>query len=129
MRPSGRRWSTTRAPCSPAITTAARSCHTSASLATRSCAPFDIWMVVPGWNWGLSNKLASIADVANHIDHVCQLAGNCRHSAIGSDLDGGYGREQSPYDIDTIADMQKLTGILAGRGYRAEDIAAIMHGN
>jgi membrane dipeptidase len=70
-----------------------------------------------------------LLDVANHIDHICQLAGNSQHAAIGSDLDGGFGREQSPADIDTIADLQKIPELLSGRGYSDEDIAAIMHGN
>ena len=67
--------------------------------------------------------------VVDHIDYICQLAGNSRHAAIGTDLDGGYGREQSPSDLDTIADLQKIPGLLEARGYSAEDIAAIMHGN
>ena len=57
------------------------------------------------------------------------MAGNSRHTAIGTDLDGGYGREQSPSDLDTIADLQKLVGLLEARGYSDDDIAAIMHGN
>ena len=48
---------------------------------------------------------------------------------IGTDLDDGFGREQSPADLDMIADLQKLPGLLATRGYIADDIAAIMHGN
>jgi membrane dipeptidase len=67
--------------------------------------------------------------VVDHIDHVCQLAGTSRHAALGSDLDGGFGREQSPRDLDTIADLQQLGGLLAGRGYAEADIAAILHGN
>ena len=63
------------------------------------------------------------------IDYICQLAGNCRHAAIGTDLDGGYGREQSPSDLDTIADLQKLVGLLEKRSYNHDDIVAIMHGN
>jgi membrane dipeptidase len=58
-----------------------------------------------------------------------QLAGNSRHAAIGSDLDGGFGREQSPADLDTIADLQNLIPILDLRGYTEEDISSIMHGN
>lgn len=65
----------------------------------------------------------------NHIDHICQVAGDAAHVAIGSDLDGGFGREASPCDLDTIADLQKLPDLLQSRGYDAEDIAAIMHGN
>ena len=67
--------------------------------------------------------------VADHIDHICQLAGNANHVGIGSDLDGGYGKEQSPADMDTIADLQELRPILERRGYRSADIAGIMHGN
>ena len=65
----------------------------------------------------------------DHIDHICQLAGTSRHCAIGSDLDGGYGTEQTPMDLDSIADLQSLTTILARRGYSESDIAGIMHGN
>jgi len=70
-----------------------------------------------------------MAKVVDQIDHICQLAGNYRHVAIGTDLDGGYGREQTPCDLDTIADLQKLSPLLAERGYSSEDIAAILHGN
>ena len=67
--------------------------------------------------------------MVDHIDHVCQLAGNARHAAIGTDLDGGFGREQSPCDLDTIADLQRLPDLLHQRGYYNEDIAGILHGN
>lgn len=91
---------------------------------------FDAWMLQPGWITGKSsNETVTLNTVVDHIDHICQLAGNSRHAAIGTDLDGGYGREQSPSDLDTIADLQKLAGLLAARGYNADDIAAIMHGN
>jgi membrane dipeptidase len=92
-------------------------------------AACDCWMLRPGWVDGWSNAGITLSDVADHIDHLCQLAGNSRHAAIGSDLDGGYGREQSPCDLDTIADLQKLAGILEKRGYGAADITAIMYGN
>lgn len=90
---------------------------------------FDIWMLIPGFLRGQSNKDASIDTVLDHIDHVCQLAGNSRHAAIGTDLDGGFGREQSPHDLDTIADLQQIPAKLASRGYSEADINNIMHGN
>ena len=91
---------------------------------------FDNWMLRAGWTRGAKdNERVTLADVADQIDHICQLAGNSRHAAIGSDLDGGFGREQSPSDLDTIADLQHLTEILSKRGYRDEDIEGIMHGN
>jgi membrane dipeptidase len=93
-------------------------------------AAMDAWMLQPGWIVGKSsNPNVTLANVVDHIDHVCQLAGNTRHAAIGSDLDGGFGREQSPCDLDTIADLQKIAGLLEQRGYKPDDIAAVMHGN
>ena len=93
-------------------------------------AALDAWMLYPGWVRGeTSPQVLSLASVADHIDHVCQLAGSCRHAAIGSDLDGGYGTEQTPHDLDTIADLQKLSGLLANKGYSENDIASIFHGN
>ncbi|MFW6060560.1 MAG: dipeptidase [Phycisphaeraceae bacterium] len=93
-------------------------------------AAIDSWMLHPDFKVGESaGDLVTLDAVADHIDHVCQLAGNTRHSAIGSDLDGGYGTEQTPADLDTIADMQKLETILARRGYSDVDIDAIFHAN
>lgn len=90
-------------------------------------AAFDMWMLIPEWSYGKSNNRAvSIATVAEHIDHVCQLAGDSLHSAIGSDLDGGFGRESSPHDLDTIADLQKLGEALAARDFGDDDIENVM---
>ena len=92
-------------------------------------AAFDIWMLQPGFIRGSSNQQVFIDTVIDHIDHVCQLAGNSRHAAIGTDLDGGFGREQSPCDFDTIADLQLVPAKLSARGYSDTDIQNIMHGN
>jgi membrane dipeptidase len=67
--------------------------------------------------------------MVDHIDRVCQLAGNSRHAAVGTDLDGGYGREQTPLDLDTIADLQRLLDLLRRRGYDEEANTGILHGN
>ena len=71
----------------------------------------------------------TLEKLVDNYDHICQLAGNCDHIAIGSDLDGAYGREQSPRDIDTIADLQKLQGMLTVRGYSKEDIEKVFYRN
>jgi membrane dipeptidase len=90
----------------------------------------DAWMLYSGWETGKTpNSLVKLDAVVDHIDHVCQIAGNSLHSAIGSDLDGGYGAEQCPCDLNTIADLQKIPGLLGDRGYKQRDIEAIMHGN
>lgn len=93
-------------------------------------AALDAWMLYPDWIKGETpNTVVSLEAVADQIDYVCQLAGNVRHAAIGSDLDGGYGTEQCPHDLDTIVDLQKVAGLLADRGYSDEDVRAVMHGN
>lgn len=93
-------------------------------------ASFDIWMLKPNWTAGnIANHDITLETVVNHIDHVCQLAGNADHAALGTDLDGGFGREQSPHDLDTIADLQKFPALLAKRGYSHADIEKIMYKN
>jgi len=93
---------------------------------------FDAWMLVPDWVRGSStpqNRGVTLAQVADNIDHICQVAGNARHAGIGSDLDGAFGIEQGPADVDTIADLQKLPALLAARGYSAQDIENVCSGN
>lgn len=92
--------------------------------------PCDAWMLYPDWKRGETNRrVVAIDALADHIDHVCQLAGNTRHAGIGSDLDGGFGTEQTPTGLDTIADLQKLVSILGNRGYSSSDVDGIMGEN
>lgn len=92
----------------------------------------DTWMMVPGWVRGESTPKGmncNLEKLIDHMDHICQLAGNALHIGIGSDLDGAFGKEQSPYDIETIADLSKIPDLLKKRGYTAEDVSNVMHGN
>ncbi len=93
---------------------------------------FDAWMIVPNWIRGKSMPIemgVNIDKILDHLDHICQIAGNTDHVCIGSDLDGGFGKEQAPYDIETIADLQKIPELLAQRGYSVNDIQKIMWSN
>ena len=95
-------------------------------------AAMDAWMIVPNWIRGKSTPEemnCSLERLMDHVDHICQLAGNVLHVGIGSDLDGAFGKEQSPYDLETIADLQKIPLLLEKRGYTKADIENIMHGN
>ncbi len=92
----------------------------------------DAWMLVPDWVRGTSTPKGMNCDlskVVDNIDHICNLTGNALHIAIGSDLDGAFGREQCPYDLETIADLQKLNELLQQRGYSDDDIENIMYRN
>jgi membrane dipeptidase len=95
------------------------------------CA-LDAWMLVPGWVRGKTTPQSSgvtLSHFVDHIDHICQLAGNTRHAGIGTDLDGAFGTEQTPQDLDTIADLRKLPALLAARGFSADDITTIQSRN
>ncbi len=95
-------------------------------------AALDAWMMVPDWKRQISTPLAmdcSLEKMIDHIDHICQLAGNTLHVGIGSDLDGAFGKEQSPHDLETIEDLKIIPSLLAKRGYTPADIINIMHGN
>ncbi|MEO6290521.1 MAG: membrane dipeptidase [Ginsengibacter sp.] len=92
----------------------------------------DAWMMVPGWVRGKSlpgQMNCNLEVIIDHFDHICQLAGNTLHIGIGTDLDGGYGREQCPYDLETIADLQNLPSLFYKRGYTKADVENILHGN
>ena len=92
----------------------------------------DAWMLVKEWERGVSTpteRNVTLHTLVDHYDHICQLAGNADHIAIGSDLDGAFGTEQSPSDLDTIADLPKLGTVLKSRGYLEEDKEKIFSGN
>ena len=104
-------------------------------------ASMDTWMLDPGGrlDWSNSGSFSrrdhfrrediTLAHVADHIDHVCQLAGNSHHAAIGGDTDGQGGVEGAPWEVDTVADYQKVVPILLDRGYSEEDAANVMYRN
>ncbi|SDD67229.1 membrane dipeptidase [Algoriphagus faecimaris] len=93
---------------------------------------FDAWMLSPGWERGESTpkeRNVTISTVLDHLDHICQIAGNANHIGIGSDLDGAFGSEQCPWDLETIADLQKIPDLLQRRGYTEGDIQKVMSDN
>ena len=92
----------------------------------------DGWMLSPQWVRGQTTPQSAqlhLDALVDHIDHICQIAGNARHVGIGSDLDGAFGTEQTPLDVDSIADLRRLEPLLRARGYSAEEVEGIAHGN
>jgi membrane dipeptidase len=92
--------------------------------------PFNTYLKV-GWmkDRGSRREEVSLDVVAQHMDHVCQVAGDALHVGIGSDFDGGFGLQSVPHDIDTVADLQNLVSLLQARGYSEIDVANILGGN
>jgi membrane dipeptidase len=89
-------------------------------------SPYNSFLVA---DWGKTRTPTSLEHLIRHIDHICQLAGNARHVGIGSDIDGGFGRDETPVELDTVADLAKLRDALGDAGYSAEDIVCILSGN
>jgi membrane dipeptidase len=87
---------------------------------------YDKFLVPPE---AQTKRRATLADVTNHIRHVCDIAGSAAHVGLGTDMDGGLGREQIPVEIETSADLPRVADALSGSGFRDEDIAAIMGEN
>jgi membrane dipeptidase len=83
----------------------------------------------PDWKPTDDRRDVKIQTLADHIDHICQLAGNIHHVGFGTDFDGGFGWPEVPLEINTIADLPKLSPILAERGFSAQEIELIMGGN
>lgn len=90
--------------------------------------PYNVFLK-PGWKRGATRQDVTLLNLVAHIDHICQVAGDARHVAIGSDFDGGFGWQSVPAGIDTIADLQKLDPLLAERGYAEDEITAILANN
>lgn len=82
-----------------------------------------------GQAMGDPKHLVTLDHVVAHIDHICQILGSADHVGIGSDLDGGFGREDIPAEMDSIADEALISPKLAERGYSQADITNIMGGN
>lgn len=93
---------------------------------------FDAWMMIPDWIRGQhtpTERGLKLAAIVEHIDHICQIAGNSSHVGIGSDLDGGFGTEQCPDDLSSIEELQRIAGMLKERGYSQNDIEKIFYRN
>jgi membrane dipeptidase len=85
--------------------------------------------LTPDYKKGQPKEQTGLDAVLRHIDHVCQIAGSARHVAIGSDLDGGFGSESIPRELDSAADMPRIGAALRSVGYSSHDVDAIMGEN
>lgn len=90
--------------------------------------PYNLFLH-PEWRKGDPRELVPLEIVCDHIDYICQIAGDAKHVGIGSDADGGFGLQSIPEGLESIADFQKFVPILSERGYTDEDIDDIFGKN
>lgn len=78
-------------------------------------------------DWEAANPApqATLAQVADHIEHVRRVAG-VDHVGIGSDFDG---IETTPQGLDGVEDFPALFAELARRGWSDADLAKLAGGN
>ena len=78
---------------------------------------------------GDRRELVGLDRVVAQIDYVCQLLGSADHIALGTDFEGGFGREDIPHELSSARDLPQLIPLLKARGYEDETIAQIMGKN
>lgn len=81
------------------------------------------------WRSGDPRSDVPFNRVIEVIDYICQLTGSAAHVGIGSDFDGGFGREAIPDGMETVTDLWNIGQALLERGYSEEDTAAVLGGN
>jgi membrane dipeptidase len=84
---------------------------------------YDRFLVPPS-EYG--NRRATLEDVTRHMKHMCDLIGDADHVGIGTDMDGGLGREQIPVEIETSEDLKRLADALSSTGFPDEAVRGIM---
>lgn len=77
----------------------------------------------------VGKRRARLHDVVRHVRHIADLLGSARHVGLGTDMDGGLGREQIPEEITTIADLHRVGDALSEAGFDDDDVAAVMGDN
>jgi len=76
----------------------------------------------------LTGGKATFDDALRHLRHMIEVCG-ANGVGIGSDFDGGFGRDQLPAGIRTAADLPKFAAALKKDGLPDSDVAKICGGN
>jgi membrane dipeptidase len=87
---------------------------------------FDKFLLPPS-EYG--KRRATLADVVAHVKHICDLAGDTKHIGLGTDMDGGLGRNQIPEEIRTSADLPRIADALSSGGFSDADVTGILGEN
>jgi len=87
---------------------------------------FDKFLLPPE---EFGKRRAALGDVVTHVRHICDLTGDAAHVGLGTDMDGGFGRDQIPLQIETSADLPRIAPALSAAGFSDSDVLAVMGEN
>jgi membrane dipeptidase len=87
---------------------------------------YDRFLIPPS---EAGKRRATLSDVVSHLKHMCDVIGDARHVGIGTDMDGGLGREQIPVEIETSADLPRIAGALSKAGFDDPSVHNILGQN
>jgi membrane dipeptidase len=85
-------------------------------------APAAVKLGLDAWTKANAAPRATVSDVADHIDHIRQIAG-IDHIGLGGDFDGITAVPQGMEDVSTYP---VLTAELLRRGYKDDDVKKIL---
>ncbi|HWE39616.1 MAG TPA: dipeptidase [Isosphaeraceae bacterium] len=83
------------------------------------------WKALDTWYDAHKPPRGTVADVADHIDHIVKVAG-IDHVGIGSDFDG---IAVWPVGLEDVSCFPRLTEELLRRGYSEADVHKVLGGN
>ena len=87
---------------------------------------YDKFLVPPA-EYG--KRRVTLADVVRHVQHICDLAGGTTSVGLGTDMDGGVGRDQVPQEITTSADLPRVGEALSAAGFDDGEVGRILGAN
>jgi membrane dipeptidase len=84
---------------------------------------------IPPGDYKKEDPRPTIAQAADHVERICQIAGHRRAVGFGTDMDGGISAEELPAGIDRPSDLTKITDELRARGWSEPEIEGFAWGN
>ncbi len=85
------------------------------------------WFLKPGVTD--NGPRPTIADAIAHIEHICDLTGSKHHTALGTDMDGGFSGKQLCEGIEKPTDLHKLFEALHDRGWTDDELHGLASRN
>ncbi|MHC4949196.1 MAG: dipeptidase [Planctomycetota bacterium] len=76
-----------------------------------------------------TGRRATVADCVAHVERVADVMGHRRAVGLGSDMDGGFGPDRLPADLDHPARLEHLADALRDAGWSDDEVEGFTHRN